>query len=119
MEQAKKKFDLLSIFKRFKRKDNNDSQKHHLSKKQQIIVYSAVGVFSLVIVIILGIVLGNIISKNIEIKREYAEIIQIYDELTQEQIKLQDSEYASVYIEEGNRYIPSNNIVTEYTSSND
>ena len=47
MEQAKKKFDLLSIFKRFKRKDNNDSQKHHLSKKQQIIVYSAVGVFSL------------------------------------------------------------------------
>ena len=117
MEQTKKRFDLLSIF---KKKDKKvQTEKRHLTKKQQIFVYSAVGVFSVVLLIVLGIILGNIITKNIEAKREYVEITQIYDRLTQEQIKLQDSEYASVYIDEGNRYIPSNNIVTEYTSTND
>ncbi len=115
MEQTKPKFNFLSLF---KKKNKEDKNKKHLTKKQQIIVYSIIGFVSLSLLITLAIILGHLIKNNIETKREYEKVTQIYSELTQEQIKLQDSEYASVYIEEGNRYIPSNNIVTEYTSTN-
>lgn len=119
MEQTKKRFNLLSLFKKKDKVEKKQKEKKRLSKKQEIVVYSLIGFFSVVLLAVLGIILGNIINKNIEAKREYNEVLRIYDELTQEQIKLQDSEYASVYIEEGNRYIPSSNIVTEYTSTDD
>lgn len=115
MEQTKPKSNFFSLF---KRKNKKEESKKHLTKKQQIIVYSVIGFVSLTLLIVLSVILGNLIKDNIEAKREYQNILEVYNELSQEQIKLQDNEYASVYIEEGNRYIPINNIVTEYTSNN-
>ena len=86
------------------------------SKKKEIIIYFSIAFFCLITVIILSIVLGNVVAENNRIEQEFEARKKIYDELMQEQINIQDKDYAIVYYDENNVVIPNSNIIIEYTS---
>lgn len=88
----------------------------NLSKRKQIALYISFTIISLILVIVLSISLSKIINDKIALEKELEERKQIFQELTQEQINLQDSEYAIVYIDDTTIIIPNSKIIIEYTN---
>lgn len=84
------------------------------SSKTMSIIYIVGMVLCVVLVVTLVLISAKRIQQNKELKKKEQEIVEKYQELAKENENLKDEDYAQVYFDGENLYIPSKDIVIEY-----
>ncbi len=83
------------------------------SKKLSILYIAIIGLCTVVLVVLV-ILSAYKIKQNQELKAKEAEIIEKYKNLAKENENIKDEDYARIYFEGDNLYIPAKDIVIEY-----
>lgn len=84
------------------------------SSKTMSIIYIVGMVLCVVLVVTLVLISAKRIQQNKALKEKEQEIVEKYQELAKENENLKDEDYAQVYFDGENLYIPSKDIVIEY-----
>lgn len=84
------------------------------SKKTRSIVYFSIILFSAVILVIRAALSVYQIQKNHSLKAKEAAIIEKYKDIAQQNNNIKDQDYADVYFEGNNVYIPYEDVILEY-----
>ena len=88
--------------------------KKGLSVKAQKTILLSTSIALATIVAVLGIAFVIIYKNSISLKSREAQVIDQYNKVAKEHENLVDPDYASVYFDGNNVYIPSDDIVIEY-----
>lgn len=78
------------------------------------IVYIVVIMLCVVILAVMIAFSGMQISKNAALKLKENEIIQKYEDLAKQSENFKDEDYAQIYFDDQNIYIPSKDIIIEF-----
>lgn len=84
------------------------------SSKTMSIVYIVVIMLCVVILAVMIAFSGMQISKNAALKLKENEIIQKYEDLAKQSENFKDEDYAQIYFDDQNIYIPSKDIIIEF-----
>lgn len=87
---------------------------NHSTKKARSIIYISVRIFCVVLLAVMVIFSSYQIQKNHSLKAKEAEIIEKYKGLAQENNNIKDQDYADVYFEGNNIFIPYEDVIIEY-----
>lgn len=90
------------------------NSKNTRSSKGLSILYIAVMVFCSVLLLVLVILSAYKLKENKELKAKEAAIVEKYKDLAKENENIKDEDYARIYFEGENLYIPSKDIIIEY-----
>lgn len=83
------------------------------SKKLSILYIVIMGLCSVVLVVLV-ILSAYKIKQNQELKAKEAAIVEKYKDLAKENENIKDEDYARIYFEGDNLYIPAKDVVIEY-----
>lgn len=89
-------------------------QRKPLSSKTMSIIYIVIIGLCTALLITLVILTANRLQKNKELKAQEQAIQEEYREMAERHENLNDPDYAEVYFNENNMYIPSKDIIVEY-----
>ncbi len=84
------------------------------SSKGLSILYIAIMAFCTLLLVALVILSAYKIQQNRELKAKEQAVIEKYQDLAKENENLKDEDYARIYFEGENLYIPSKDIIIEY-----
>lgn len=84
------------------------------SSKGLSVLYIIIMAFCSVLLVALVILSSYKIQQNRELKAKEQAIIEKYQDLAKENENLKDEDYARIYFEGENLYIPSKDIIIEY-----
>jgi hypothetical protein len=95
---------------------SNEKRAEHnpKSSKTMSIVYIVVIMLCVVILAVMIAFSGMQISKNAALKLKENEIIQKYEDLAKQSENFKDEDYAQIYFDDQNIYIPSKDIIIEF-----
>ena len=85
-----------------------------LSVKAQKTLLLSTSILFATIVAVLGIALVVNYCNNVSLKAKEAAVIDQYNKVAKEHENLVDPDYASIYFDGNNVYIPSDDIIIEY-----
>ena len=90
------------------------NSKNTRSSKGLSILYISVMVFCSIVLLVLVILSAYKLKENKELKAKEAAIVEKYKDLAKENENIKDEDYARIYLEGENLYIPSKDIIIEY-----
>lgn len=93
---------------------NASFQKKAISVKTQRTAMLFISAFFVLAVVCLSITLLVIYRNNVSLKAQESQVVDRYNKVAKEHENLVDPDYASVYFDGNNAYIPSDDIVIEY-----
>lgn len=88
--------------------------KENKSKNIMSIIYIAIICLCTITLITLVVISGTKIQENKRLEAKEAEIVKEYEELAKQNENIKNEDYAKVYFDGENMYIPSKNIIIEY-----
>ena len=84
------------------------------NKKTRSIIYIAVMGFCIILLAVMVILSAQQIQKNQILKAKEAEIVEKYKNVAQENNNIKDQDYADIYFEGNNIFIPYEDVIIEY-----
>lgn len=84
------------------------------NKKTRSIIYIAVMGFCIILLAVRVILSAQQIQKNQILKAKEAEIVEKYKNVAQENNNIKDQDYADIYFEGNNIFIPYEDVIIEY-----
>lgn len=84
------------------------------NKKTRSIIYIAVMGFCIILLAVMVILSAQQIQKNQILKTKEAEIVEKYKNVAQENNNIKDQDYADIYFEGNNIFIPYEDVIIEY-----
>lgn len=84
------------------------------NKKTRSIIYIAVMGFCIILLAVRVIISAQQIQKNQILKAKEAEIVEKYKNVAQENNNIKDQDYADIYFEGNNIFIPYEDVIIEY-----
>ena len=84
------------------------------NKKTRSIIYIAVMGFCIILLAVMVILSAQQIQKNQILKAKEAEIVEKYKNVAQENNNIKDQDYADIYFEGNNIFIPYEDGIIEY-----
>lgn len=78
------------------------------------IIYIAVMGFCIILLAVMVILSAQQIQKNQILKAKEAEIVEKYKNVAQENNNIKDQDYADIYFEGNNIFIPYEDVIIEY-----
>lgn len=84
------------------------------NKKTRSIIYIAVMGFCIILLAVMVILSAQQIQKNRILKAKEAEIVEKYKNVAQENNNIKDQDYADIYFEGNNIFIPYEDVIIEY-----
>lgn len=84
------------------------------NKKTRSIIYIAVMGFCIILLAVRVIISAQQIQKNQILKAKEAEIVEKYRNVAQENNNIKDQDYADIYFEGNNIFIPYEDVIIEY-----
>ncbi len=84
------------------------------NKRTRSIIYIAVMGFCIILLAVMVILSAQQIQKNQILKAKEAEIIEKYKNVAQENNNIKDQDYADIYFEGNNIFIPYEDVIIEY-----
>lgn len=84
------------------------------NKKTRSIIYIAVMGFCIILLAVMVILSAQQIQKNQILKAKEAEIVEKYKNVAQENNSIKDQDYADIYFEGNNIFIPYEDVIIEY-----
>lgn len=84
------------------------------NKKTMSIIYIAVMGFCIILLAVMVILSAQQIQKNQILKAKEAEIVEKYKNVAQENNNIKDQDYADIYFEGNNIFIPYEDVIIEY-----
>lgn len=93
------------------KKENKIKQSNPVLQKKIYLLIT--GIFSTIAVVFV-IAFIIIYHKNVTLKAQETQVIEKYNEIAKKHENLVDQDYASVYFDGNNVYIPSENVIIKY-----
>lgn len=84
------------------------------NKKTRSIIYIAVMGFCIILLAVMVILSAQQIQKNQILKAKESEIVEKYKNVAQENNNIKDQDYADIYFEGNNIFIPYEDVIIEY-----
>ena len=84
------------------------------NKRTRSIIYIAVIGFCIILLAVMVILSAQQIQKNQILKAKEAEIVEKYKNVAQENNNIKDQDYADIYFEGNNIFIPYEDVIIEY-----
>ncbi len=84
------------------------------NKKTRSIIYISIMAFCIILLAIRIILSAQQIQKNHLLKAKEAEIVEKYKNVAQENNNIKDQDYADIYFEGNNIFIPYEDVIIEY-----
>lgn len=84
------------------------------NKRTRSIIYIAVMGFCIILLAVMVILSARQIQKNQILKAKEAEIVEKYKNVAQENNNIKDQDYADIYFEGNNIFIPYEDVIIEY-----
>lgn len=84
------------------------------SSKNMSIVYLTIILICVAILAVMVTFAGIQIQQNTALKKKEAEIIQKYEDLAKQNENFKNEDYAQIYFDDQNIYIPSKDIIIEF-----
>lgn len=84
------------------------------NKKTRSIIYIAIMGFCIILLAVMVILSAQQIQKNQILKAKEAEIVEKYKNVAQENNNIKDQDYADIYFEGNNIFIPYEDVIIEY-----
>ena len=84
------------------------------NKRTRSIIYIAVMGFCIILLAVMVIRSAQQIQKNQILKAKEAEIVEKYKNVAQENNNIKDQDYADIYFEGNNIFIPYEDVIIEY-----
>ena len=84
------------------------------NKRTRSIIYIAVMGFCIILLAVMVILSAQQIQKNQILKAKEAEILEKYKNVAQENNNIKDQDYADIYFEGNNIFIPYEDVIIEY-----
>ena len=84
------------------------------NKRTRSIIYIAVMGFCIILLAVMVILSAQQIQKNQILKAKEAEIVEKYKNVAQENNNIKDQDYADIYFEGNNIFIPYEDVFIEY-----
>ena len=84
------------------------------NKKTRSIIYIAGMGFCIILLAVMVILSAQQIQKNQILKAKEAEIVEKYKNVAQENNNIKDQDYADIYFEGNNIFIPYEDVIIEY-----
>ena len=84
------------------------------NKKTRSIIYIAVMGFCIILLAVMVILSAQQIQKNQILEAKEAEIVEKYKNVAQENNNIKDQDYADIYFEGNNIFIPYEDVIIEY-----
>ena len=84
------------------------------NKRTRSIIYIAVMGFCIILLAVMVILSAQQIQKNQILKAKEAEIVDQYKNVAQENNNIKDQDYADIYFEGNNIFIPYEDVIIEY-----
>ena len=84
------------------------------NKRTRSIIYIAVMGFCIILLAVMVILSAQQIQKNQILKAKEAEIVENYKNVAQENNNIKDQDYADIYFEGNNIFIPYEDVIIEY-----
>ena len=84
------------------------------NKTTRSILYIAVMGFCIILLAVMVILSAQQIQKNQILKAKEAEIVEKYKNVAQENNNIKDQDYADIYFEGNNIFIPYEDVIIEY-----
>ena len=84
------------------------------NKRTRSIMYIAVMGFCIILLAVMVILSAQQIQKNQILKAKEAEIVEKYKNVAQENNNIKDQDYADIYFEGNNIFIPYEDVIIEY-----
>lgn len=84
------------------------------NKKTRSIIYIAIMGFCIILLAVMVILSAQQIQKNQILKAKEAEIVEKYKHVAQENNNIKDQDYADIYFEGNNIFIPYEDVIIEY-----
>ena len=84
------------------------------NKRTRSIIYIAVMGFCIILLAVMVILSAQQIQKNQILKAKEAEIVEKYKNAAQENNNIKDQDYADIYFEGNNIFIPYEDVIIEY-----
>lgn len=84
------------------------------NKRTRSIIYIAVMGFCIILLAVMVILSAQQIQKNQILKEKEAEIVEKYKNVAQENNNIKDQDYADIYFEGNNIFIPYEDVIIEY-----
>lgn len=84
------------------------------NKKTRSIIYIAVMGFCIILLAVMVILSAQQIQKNQILKAKEAGIVEKYKNVAQENNNIKDQDYADIYFEGNNIFIPYEDVIIEY-----
>ena len=84
------------------------------NKRTRSIIYIAVMGFCIILLAVMVILSAQQIQKNQILKAKEAEIVEKYKNVAQENNNIKDQDYADIYFEGNNIFIPYEAVIIEY-----
>ena len=84
------------------------------NKRTRSIIYIAVMGFCIILLAVMVILSAQQIQKNQILKAKEAEIVEKYKNVAQENNNIKDQDYADIYFEGNNIFIPYEDVIIEY-----
>ena len=89
------------------------------NKRTRSIIYIAVMGFCIILLAVMVILSAQQIQKNQILKAKEAEIVEKYKNVAQENNNIKDQDYADIYFEGNNIFIPYEDVIIEYEPKTD
>ena len=84
------------------------------NKRTRSIIYIAVMGFCIILLAVMVILSAQQIQKTQILKAKEAEIVEKYKNVAQENNNIKDQDYADIYFEGNNIFIPYEDVIIEY-----
>ncbi len=84
------------------------------NKKTRSIIYISIMAFCIILLAVRIILSAQQIQKNHLLKEKEAEIVEKYKNVAQENNNIKDQDYADIYFEGNNIFIPYEDVIIEY-----
>lgn len=84
------------------------------NKRTRSIIYIAVMGFCIILLAVMVILSAQQIQKNQILKAKETEIVEKYKNVAQENNNIKDQDYADIYFEGNNIFIPYEDVIIEY-----
>ena len=84
------------------------------NNRTRSIIYIAVMGFCIILLAVMVILSAQQIQKNQILKAKEAEIVEKYKNVAQENNNIKDQDYADIYFEGNNIFIPYEDVIIEY-----
>ena len=94
--------------------ENITKPKKDLTPKTMSIIYIGIIICSTIVLIVLVVFAAIRINENNALLKRQEQIVEQYTELATENENLSDPDYANIYFDDENVYIPSQDIIIEF-----